>query len=231
MAILRHLVDLFVHLDRTFGVAVHDYGRWIYLLLFVIVFCETGLVVMPFLPGDSLLFAAGAFAGMGKLSAWWLGVVFLLAAVLGNTVNFWVGHFLGPRLVAARGGRLIKPQHLERTHAFYERHGAKTIVITRFVPILRTIAPFVAGLGRMTYGRFMIYNVLGGALWVVVGVLAGFLFGNVPVVKQNFSLVILAIVVVSLLPAAVEVWRARRRPPAATPNNEPEPESLPPRRG
>ncbi|HVT60273.1 MAG TPA: DedA family protein [Thermoanaerobaculia bacterium] len=221
MTFLRHVVDLFVHLDRYLGDAVQQYGGWIYVLLFVIVFCETGLVVTPFLPGDSLLFAAGAVAGMGALSAWWLGVVFLLAAVLGNTVNFWIGHLLGPRLVAARGGRLIKAEHLERTHAFYERHGAMTIVLTRFVPILRTIAPFVAGLGRMTYGRFMVYNVVGGTLWVVVGVLAGYLFGNVPVVKQNFSLVILAIVVVSLIPAAVELLRVRRRagrapePPAA----------------
>jgi membrane-associated protein len=209
MSFLEHVLDLLLHLDRTLGGVLRQYGPWTYLLLFVIVFCETGLVVLPFLPGDSLLFAAGAFAGLGDLSAWWLIVLLLLAAVLGNTVNYWVGHLLGPRLVTSRR-RLVRPEHLERTHEFYEKYGAKTIVITRFVPILRTIAPFVAGLGRMPFGKFMAYNTAGGLLWVVVGVLAGYLFGNVPAVKNNFSLVILAIVVVSLLPALYEVVRARR---------------------
>src|SRR5258707_7331554 len=208
MTFLAHVLDLFLHLDRTLGGVLRQYGAWTYLLLFAIVFCETGLVVMPFLPGDSLLFAAGAFAALGALSAWWLIVLLLAAAVLGNTVNYWVGRAVGPRLVAGR--KLVRPEHLERTHEFYEKYGAKTIVITRFVPILRTVAPFVAGLGNMTFARFTAYNVVGGVLWVVIGVASGYLFGNVPAVQKNFSLVILAIVVVSLLPAVYEILRARR---------------------
>jgi membrane-associated protein len=214
LEILKHLIDLLLHLDRTLGNVLRQYGAGTYLLLFAIVFCETGLVVLPFLPGDSLLFAAGAFAGLGALSAWWLIVLLLLAAVLGNTVNYWVGFLIGPQLLRARR-RLVRPEHLERTHQFYEKHGAKTLVLTRFVPILRTIAPFVAGLGRMSFGKFSAYNVTGGLLWVVIGVLAGYLFGNVPAVKNNFSLVILAIVVVSLLPALYELARARRTTGAA----------------
>jgi len=209
MGLLKHVVDLLLHLDRTLGNVLRQYGAWTYLLLFVIIFCETGLVVLPFLPGDSLLFAAGAFAGLGALSAWWLIVLLLVAAVLGNTVNYWVGKLVGPRLLRARR-RLVRPEHLDRTHEFYEKYGAKTIVITRFVPILRTIAPFVAGLGKMPFGRFSAFNVAGGLLWVVVGVLTGYLFGNVPAVKKNFSLVILVIVLVSLLPAFFELWKARR---------------------
>jgi membrane-associated protein len=224
MEFLRHVADLFLHLDRTLGNVLAQYGGWTYLLLFAIIFCETGLVVAPFLPGDSLLFAAGAFAGLGALSAWRLIVLLLVAAVLGNTVNYWVGWWIGPRLVAGRPGRRqwVNPRHLERTHEFYEKYGAKTIVITRFVPIVRTVAPFVAGLGRMSFRKFSAYNFVGGLLWVVVGVVSGTLFGNVPMVKKNFSLVILAIVVVSLLPALYELLRARRaagarpaEPPAA----------------
>jgi membrane-associated protein len=209
MGLLHHLADLFLHLDRTLGGVLRQYGSWTYLLLFLIVFCETGLVVLPFLPGDSLLFAAGAFAGLGALSAWWLIALLLPAAVLGNTVNYWVGRLAGPRLLAARS-RVVRPEHLQRTHEFYDKYGAKTIVLTRFVPILRTVAPFVAGLGNMSFGRFSAYNVVGGCLWVVIGVLAGYFFGNVPAVRNNFSLVILAIVVVSLLPALYELLRARR---------------------
>src|SRR5579864_1559769 len=216
MTFLKHAADLLLHLDRTLGGVLREYGAWTYLLLFLIVFCETGLVVLPFLPGDSLLFAAGAFAGIGALSAWWLIVLLLLAAILGNTANYWVGHLVGPRLLAARR-QLVRPEHLRRTQEFYDKYGAKTIVITRFVPILRTVAPFVAGLAKMPFGRFSAYNLVGGLLWVVVGVLAGDLFGNVPAVKNNFSLVILAIVVVSLLPAFYEVLRARRATAAAGP--------------
>jgi membrane-associated protein len=221
MGSLRQLADLFLHLDRTLGGVLRTYGAWTYLLLATIVFCETGLVVTPFLPGDSLLFAAGAFAGLGSLSAAWLIVLCAAAAIAGNTVNYWVGHLAGPRLVAAKR-RLIRPEHLERTHQFYEKHGPKTIVLTRFVPILRTIAPFVAGLGKMPFGRFTGFNVAGGLLWVVVGVLSGYLFGNVPAVRKNFSLVVLAIVVVSLLPAFFELWKARRAARAAAPAVEPQ---------
>jgi membrane-associated protein len=209
MDLLRHLADLFLHLDRTLGNVLRDYGGWTYLLLFAIVFCETGLVVMPFLPGDSLLFAAGAFAGLGSLSATWLIVLCSVAAIAGNTINYWIGRQVGPRLLAAKR-QWVRSEHLERTHEFYEKYGAKTIVLTRFVPILRTIAPFVAGLGKMPFGRFSAFNVAGGLLWVVVGVLTGYLFGNVPAVKKNFSLVILVIVLVSLLPAFFELWKARR---------------------
>ncbi len=214
MALLKQIVDSVLHLDRSLGAVLRQYGAWTYLLLFLIVFCETGLVVLPFLPGDSLLFAAGAFAGLGALSAWWLIVLLLVAAVLGNTVNYWVGHLVGPRLVAARR-RLVRPEHLQRAHEFYATYGAKTIVITRFVPILRTVAPFVAGLGKMPFAKFTAYNVAGGLAWVVIGVMAGDLFGNVPAVKNNFSLVILAIVVVSLIPAGYEMMRARRGARAA----------------
>jgi membrane-associated protein len=206
--VLKQFLDLFIHLDRTLGGVIERYGSGTYLLLFVIIFCETGLVVTPFLPGDSLLFAAGAFAGLGVLSAWQLIALLSVAAVVGNTVNYCVGYFIGPRLASRR--RLVRPEHLQRTHEFYEKYGAKTIVITRFVPIVRTVAPFVAGLGRMGFRKFSVYNVAGGVLWVVVGVLSGYLFGNVPMVKKNFSLVILGIVAVSLVPAFWELWQARR---------------------
>jgi membrane-associated protein len=210
MEFLKHLLDFVLHLDTHLSPIIQEYGAWTYLLLFAIVFCETGLVVTPFLPGDSLLFAAGAFAATGALSIWVLIAVLILAAVLGDTVNYWVGHFLGHRLLNARRVRVIKPEHLAYTHEFYEKYGGKTIIIARFVPIVRTFAPFVAGLGSMSYGRFMSYNVLGGVGWVVLCTVAGHLFGNLPVVKNNFSLVVLMIIVLSLLPGIWEVWRARR---------------------
>ncbi len=211
MDTLKHLIDLFLHLDKHLQPIIESYGVWTYLILFLIVFCETGLVVTPFLPGDSLLFTAGAFAATGAFSLPWLMVLLFVAAVLGDTVNYWIGRYLGPRLLAMERIRLIKPEHLDKTHQFYERYGGKTIVIARFVPIVRTFAPFVAGLGEMSYAKFMAYNVGGGALWVVICTGAGYLFGNLPFVQDNFSLVILGIIGVSLLPAVVEVWRERRR--------------------
>ena len=210
MEFLKEVLDFVLHLDKHLSPIIQEYGAWTYLLLFLIVFCETGLVVTPFLPGDSLLFAAGAFAASGSLSIWVLIAVLFVAAVLGDTVNYWVGHFLGHRLLNAKR-RLIKPEHLAYTHEFYEKYGGKTIIIARFVPIVRTIAPFVAGLGTMSYGRFMSYNVIGGAVWVLICTLAGYLFGNLPFVQKNFSLVVLMIIFLSLLPAVWEVWRARRR--------------------
>jgi len=213
MEALRHLIDIFLHLDKHLQPILETYGGWTYLLLFAIVFCETGLVVTPFLPGDSLLFAAGAFAAAGSLSVWALLAILMLAAVLGDTVNYWVGHFLGARLLAMK--RLIKPKHLAYTHEFYEKYGGKTIIIARFVPIVRTLAPFVAGVGRMSYGRFMSFNVIGGVAWVTVCTLAGYLFGNLPFVRKNFSLVVLVIIALSLVPAVVELIRARRRPPSS----------------
>jgi membrane-associated protein len=213
MEALRHLIDIFLHLDKHLQPILETYGGWTYLLLFAIVFCETGLVVTPFLPGDSLLFAAGAFAAAGSLSVWALLAVLMVAAVLGDTVNYWVGHFLGARLLAMK--RLIKPKHLAYTHEFYEKYGGKTIIIARFVPIVRTLAPFVAGVGRMSYRRFMSFNVIGGVAWVAVCTFAGYLFGNLPFVRKNFSLVVLVIIALSLVPAVVEVIRARRRPPSS----------------
>jgi membrane-associated protein len=205
---VHQIIDIFLHLDTHLQTILESYGGWTYLLLFVIVFCETGLVVTPFLPGDSLLFAAGAFAALGSLSLGGLLALLILAAVLGDTVNYWVGHFLGPRLLAVKW--LIKPKHLATTHEFFEKYGGKTIIIARFVPIVRTLAPFVAGIGRMRYRRFMSFNVIGGVAWVAICTFAGYLFGNIPFVKKNFSLVVLAIIAVSLLPMVFELLRARR---------------------
>jgi membrane-associated protein len=210
MEILKRLLDFVLHLDKHLSPIIHEYGAWTYLLLFAIVFCETGLVVTPFLPGDSLLFAAGAFAANGSLSVWALIAALIAAAVLGDTTNYWIGHFLGHRLLEGKR-RLIKPEHIATTHEFFEKYGGKTIIIARFVPIVRTFAPFVAGLGSMSYGRFMSYNLVGGAGWVLLCTLAGYLFGNLPFVQKNFSLVVLAIIFLSLLPAVWEVWQARKR--------------------
>jgi membrane-associated protein len=203
------LIDIFLHLDVHLRRILEQYGTWTYLILFLIVFSETGLVVTPFLPGDSLLFAAGAFAALGSLSLPWLLVLLAGAAILGDTVNYWVGHFLGARLINAKRVRLIRPEHLAYTHEFFEKYGGKTIIFARFVPIVRTLAPFVAGLGTMSYGRFMSYNVVGGAAWVLICTVAGYLFGNVPFVQKNFSLVVLAIIALSLVPAIWEMVRAR----------------------
>lgn len=209
MEALTQLIDIFLHLDEHLKPILETYGAWTYLLLFLIIFCETGLVVTPFLPGDSLLFAAGAFAASGSLSLTVLMVSLIVAAVLGDTVNYWVGDSIGPRLLAFKRFRLIKPEHLAYTHEFYEKYGGKTIIIARFVPIVRTLAPFVAGLGTMTYGKFMSYNVIGGVAWVVICTIAGYLFGNLPFVQENFSLVVLAIIFLSILPAVWELWKAR----------------------
>jgi membrane-associated protein len=203
------LIDIFLHLDEHLRRILDQYGLWTYLILFLIVFCETGLVVTPFLPGDSLLFAAGAFAALESLSLPWLLVLLSVAAILGDTVNYWVGHFLGARLLNAKRFRVVRPEHLAYTHEFYEKYGGKTIIFARFVPIVRTLAPFVAGLGTMSYGRFMSYNVIGGIAWVVICTVAGFFFGNIPIVQDNFSLVVLAIIALSLVPALWEIYRAR----------------------
>jgi membrane-associated protein len=219
MQILKGLLDFVLHLDKHLSPIIHEYGAWTYLLLFAIVFCETGLVVTPFLPGDSLLFAAGAFAANGSLSVWALAAALIAAAILGDTANYWIGHFLGHRLLNAKR-RLIKPEHIAYTHEFFEKYGGKTVIIARFVPIVRTFAPFVAGLGSMSYGRFMSYNVIGGTAWVLLCTYAGYWFGNLPFVQKNFSLVVLMIIFLSLLPAVWEVLQARRRarrPPAVAP--------------
>jgi membrane-associated protein len=209
--ILLGVWDLVVHLDRHLAVLLQQYGAWVYLLLFVIIFSETGFVVTPFLPGDSLLFVAGALAATGGIDVHLLAALMLLAAILGNTANYAIGYWLGPKVFHWQQSRWFNRGALDRAHAFYERHGGKTIVITRFVPILRTFAPFVAGIGRMNYMRFTAYNVAGALLWVLSLVYAGYWFGNVPAVKDNLALVILAIVALSLAPIGVELVKQRMR--------------------
>src|SRR6478672_10222703 len=209
---MQTLIDLFLHLDVHLDELVAQYGIWVYALLFTIIFAETGLVVTPFLPGDSLLFAAGAIAARGKLNVG--GLFFLLAgaAILGNTVNYSIGYFIGPRVFRADETHpLLNRQHLDRAHAFFEKYGGMAVVLTRFVPIIRTFVPFVAGAGAMRYATFALFNVLGGALWVGVCLGAGYAFGNFPVVKNNFSLVAIGIVGVSLLPMLIEWLRHRKK--------------------
>ncbi len=213
MDLFRSIIDVFLHLDEHLSQVISQYGVWTNLILFLIVFAETGLVVTPFLPGDSLLFAAGTFAALGALDLRVLLVLLMVAAIIGDTVNYWVGAWIGPRAFSGRV-RWLRKDYLERTHAFYEKHGGKTIIIARFVPIIRTFAPFVAGVGAMTYGKFLLYNVVGAVLWVGLFVLGGFFFGNIPVVKENFTIVILAIIAISVMPIAYEALRARRGEPA-----------------
>jgi membrane-associated protein len=211
MGLIGTLWDLVIHLDRHLSAVIQDYGAWTYLLLFLIVFCETGLVVTPILPGDSLLFAVGTFVAAGALDLTLVLLLLSAAAIAGDTVNYAIGYRVGPRLFRRPSVRFLNREYLDRTHRFYERHGAKTIVIARFVPIIRTFAPFVAGIGQMSYGRFIAYNVIGGVSWVCLLVLGGYAFGNLPAVKQNFTLVIFAIIGVSLLPGVIEFLRQRRR--------------------
>jgi membrane-associated protein len=209
MDLLKQLIDVFLHLDRHLADVVRDYGAWTNTLLFAIVFCETGLVVTPFLPGDSLLFTAGALAALGNLNVALVFLLLSLAAVLGDSANYAIGKKIGPR--AFDGSvKFLKQEHLRKTEAFYEKHGKKTIILARFVPIVRTFAPFVAGVGSMTYGTFLAYNVVGGVAWVAICVFSGYFFGNVPIVKRNFSLVVLAIIGISTLPLLLEWWKARR---------------------
>jgi len=212
MELARMFFDYFMHLDQHLNVVIQTYGMWTYLLLFLIVFCETGLVVTPILPGDSLLFAAGAFAALGSLDVKVLFVLLGIAAVGGDTVNYWIGNYIGPKVFHEQM-RFLKKEYLDRTHEFYERHGGKTIIIARFMPIIRTFAPFVAGVGSMTYGRFLSYNVIGGLAWIALFILGGYFFGNIPTVKHNFTLVILAIIFISILPGIIEFFRQRARAP------------------
>ena len=211
MELLLQLKDWVLHVDRHLGTLIDSLGPGIYVLMFLVVFAETGLVFTPFLPGDSLLFALGTFAGLGKLSLPVLLVSLIVAAILGDTVNYWIGAWLGPRIFRGEKIRLLNPNHLERTHEFFERYGGKTIILARFVPIVRTFAPLVAGMGRMTYRRFMAYNVAGGVIWVVLFLGLGYAFGTRPVVQKNFTLVMLGIIVVSVLPGVFEYWRERQK--------------------
>jgi membrane-associated protein len=209
MDLIRWFVDLFLHLDQHLAEIIQRYGASTYLLLFLIVFLETGLVVTPFLPGDSLLFAAGTFAALGALRLWPLFFLLCAAAILGDTVNYAIGARVGPKVFSYSKSRFFNPEHLKKTHAFYEKYGGKTIVIARFVPIVRTFAPFVAGVGEMSYWQFLGFNVIGGVLWVSICLFAGYFFGNLEVVKKNFSIVVIVIVLISLLPAVVEYLKHR----------------------
>jgi len=211
--LIKFLIDLFLHLDEHLSAIIQNYGTWTYFLLFLVIFMETGFVVTPFLPGDSLLFAAGTFASpaLGSpLNIWVLWALLCIAAIVGDTVNYWIGHFIGPRAFSGEI-RFLKKQYLDRTHAFFERHGGKTIILARFVPIIRTFAPFVAGVGEMGYGKFITYNVIGGIAWVTLFTWGGYFFGTLPFVQNNFSLVVLAIIFLSVLPAVIEIIKERTR--------------------
>lgn len=209
MEFLALLWDIAVHLDKHLAALLAQHGTWVYAILFFIVFAETGFVVTPFLPGDSLLFVAGALAATGGMDMWALNGSLIAAAVLGNSVNYSIGRYLGPKVFHWENSRFFNKAALMKTHVFYERHGGKALVISRFIPILRTFAPFVAGIGAMTYARFQAFNVSGALLWVISLTLAGYLFGNLPIVKNNLSLVILAIIVISVLPAVIGYLRHR----------------------
>lgn len=207
MGFFPDLLEIILHLDRHLLDLCTQYGAWVYAILFVIVFCETGLVVTPFLPGDSLLFAVGSLAAINALDLMTSIVLLIAAAILGDTVNYSIGDYVGPKVFHQENSRFLNKEYLVRTHRFYEKHGGKTIIIARFLPIIRTFAPFVAGIGSMTYKRFLMFNVVGGALWVLLFVPAGYFFGSVPFVKNNFSLVILALVLIPGIPSVVEVVR------------------------
>jgi membrane-associated protein len=211
MEILIKGIDILLHLDTYLDLMIKTMGPWSYVILFLIVFCETGLVVTPVLPGDSLLFAVGTFAALGSFDLTLLIVILTIAAIAGDTVNYWMGNYLGPKFFHGEGSRFLNKKHIERTHQFYEKHGGKTIIIARFIPIIRTFAPFVAGIGSMNYRKFIAYNVIGGIVWVVSLTLAGYFFGTIPVIKGNFSLVVIAIIIVSILPGVVEFLRQRKK--------------------
>ena len=209
MDVLFHLIDFFLHLDKYLPLIIQSFGIWAYVIMFLVIFCETGLVVTPILPGDSLLFALGAFAAQGALNIEILLISLCIAAVAGDTVNYSIGKFLGPKVFHYPDSRFFKREYLVRTHQFYEKHGGKTIIIARFIPIIRTFAPFVAGIGTMTYARFISYNVIGGISWICLFLLAGYYFGGIPAVKRNFTLVIVAIVIISVMPGVIEYVRQK----------------------
>ncbi|MGQ9812028.1 MAG: DedA family protein [Dissulfurimicrobium sp.] len=210
MEILDSTVQILLHLDKYLGLLVQNYGSLVYLILFLIVFAETGLIVAPFLPGDSLLFVAGTLAAVGAMDIWVLMILLMISAVLGDTVNYWAGYYVGPRVFYMETSRLLNKKHLERTHQFYEKYGGKTIIIARFIPIIRTFAPFVAGIGKMTYRRFITYNIAGGAMWITLFVLSGFFFGNIPFIKSNLTIFILLIIILSIMPGVITYIRTDR---------------------
>jgi membrane-associated protein len=212
MELFTRFTDLFIHLGEHLNWVIQNYGVWTYLLLFLIIFCETGLVVTPILPGDSLLFATGTFAASGSLKAGWLFAILSVAAVAGDTVNYWIGYFVGPKVFHKEKVRFLNREYLDRTHRFYEKYGGKTTIIARSIPIIRTFAPFVAGIGKMTYRHFITYNISGGIAWIAAFVFGGFYFGNLLFVKKHFTLIIYLIIVISILPGVMEFLRQRHRP-------------------
>jgi membrane-associated protein len=211
MELFQKLIDVLLHFDVHLSALIQQCGLWTYLILFVVIFAETGFVVTPFLPGDSLLFVLGAFAARGAFHPFVLAGILMLAAILGDSVNYAIGKYLGSRLIHAKRVPLFKKEHLDRAHHFYKKHGGKTIILARFIPIIRMFAPFVAGIVHMDYSKFFIYNVVGGMLWVAIFVFGGFYFGNIPIVKENFSLVTILIIGISIVPAIVEFFRARTK--------------------
>jgi len=215
--LIHQVLDLFFHMDKHLDILMADYGMWLYLFLFIIIFCETGLVVTPFLPGDSLLFTAGALASRptSPLSPLWLALLLAVAAIAGDAVNFAAGYRIGPKVFTREDSFWLNKKHLFQAQTFYEKYGGKTIILARFIPIIRTFAPFVAGIGKMTYRRFASFNVVGGAAWVLAFIGAGFWFGERPVIKQNFHYVIVAIIIISVMPAVIEYFRETRRAKAA----------------
>jgi len=209
MDLLAFFLDLILHLDRHLAELIASHGVWVYGILFLVIFCETGLVVTPFLPGDSLLFVTGAFAAIGALEVDLLIAILLTASILGDNTNYWIGRYFGPKVFKSEHSRLLNPRYLEQTHQFYQRHGGKTIILARFFPIIRTFAPFVAGVGKMDYRQFVPYSLVGGLAWVGSLVLAGYFFGNIPFIKQNLTLVIFGIIGLSLLPGIIGFIRHR----------------------
>ncbi|MGB2955152.1 MAG: DedA family protein [Anaerolineales bacterium] len=209
MEVIKFLIDFVLHMDEHLSVIISNYGTWTYGILFFIIFLETGFVITPFLPGDSLLFAAGSFAALGALNPVYLFILLSIAAVIGDTVNYSIGHYIGPRAFSGEI-KYLKKEHLDRTSEFYEKHGGKTIILARFIPIIRTFAPFVAGIGAMTYSKFILYNVVGGISWVAIFTFGGFYFGNLPFVRDNFEIVIFAIIFISFIPPVLEFFKARK---------------------
>lgn len=211
MEFLKDFIDIFLHLDRHLSGVIQAYGGWTYLILLLIIFCETGLVVTPILPGDSLLFAVGSFCALGALRLDYILIGLTIAAILGDSVNYAIGHYMGPKVFTRKDSWIFRKEYLDKTHKFYEKYGARTIIFARFVPIVRTFAPFVAGIGSMSYGKFLTYNIVGAVAWICLFVLGGYFFGGLEIVKKNFTLVILAIIVLSVMPGVIEFIRSRRQ--------------------
>ncbi|MBN8703894.1 MAG: DedA family protein [Bacteroidetes bacterium] len=210
---MKNFLDYFLHLDQKLELLIGEYGVYIYLILFLIIFVETGLVVMPFLPGDSLLFAAGSFAAVGYLNIWYLLILLFIAAVIGDTINYMLGQKIGLKVLHWKigGKQLVKQKYIDQTHEFYEKHGSKAIILARFMPIVRTFAPFVAGIGEMNYKKFISFNLIGGAIWVVSLLFLGYFFGQIPIIKHNFEKVILLIIFLSILPMFIEIYKMRKK--------------------